>query len=101
MYASPPDRSTPRFLKTPANRGVFANGELGYVNIKPEQTNIFFKLMEERHHRKPTLITTNLPYATWPDFLANPALTKALLSRLRERCHTVTIEGPCIRPQTG
>ena len=68
---------------------------------KPEQTNIFFKLMEERHHRKPTLITTNLPYATWPDFLANPALTKALLSRLRERCHTITIDGPCIRPQTG
>ena len=29
------------------------------ANIKHEQTNIFFKLMEERHHRKPTLITTN------------------------------------------
>jgi IstB-like ATP binding protein len=47
------------------------------------------------------LAALNLPYATWPDFLSNPALTKALLSRLRERCHTVTIEGPCIRPQTG
>jgi DNA replication protein DnaC len=57
--------------------------------------------MEERHHRKPTMITTNLPYANWPDFLANPALTKALLSRLRERCHTIVIDGPCIRPQTG
>jgi len=32
--------------------------------------------------------------------LANPALTMALLSRLRERCHTITIDGPCIRPQT-
>jgi len=47
------------------------------------------------------LAALNLPYATWPDFLANPALTKALLSRLRERCHTITIDGPCIRPQTG
>ena len=101
MYASLADRSTRRLLKSLANVDILAIDELGYVNIKPEQTNIFFKLMEERHHRKPTLITTNLPYATWPDFLANPALTKALLSRLRERCHTVTIEGPCIRPQTG
>jgi DNA replication protein DnaC len=101
MYASLADRSTRRLLKSLANVDVLAIDELGYVNIKPEQTNIFFKLMEERHHRKPTLITTNLPYATWPDFLANPALTKALLSRLRERCHTVTIEGLCIRPQTG
>jgi DNA replication protein DnaC len=101
MYASLADRSSRRLLKTLANVDVLAIDELGYVNIKPEQTNIFFKLMEERHRRKPTLITTNLPYSTWPDFLANPALTKALLSRLRERCHTIIIDGPCIRPQTG
>ena len=33
-----------------------------YLNIKPEQPNIFFKLMEERYGRKATIITTNLPY---------------------------------------
>src|SRR5260370_1334532 len=76
MYASLADRSTRRLLKSLANVDILAIDELGYVNIKPEQTNIFFKLMEERHHRKPTLITTNLPYATLTDFLANPALTK-------------------------
>jgi DNA replication protein DnaC len=27
---------------------------------KPEQSNIFFKLMEERYHRHSTIITTNL-----------------------------------------
>ena len=75
--------------------------ELGYLNIKTEQTNIFFKLIEERHHRRPTLISTNLPFAAWQDFLGNPALTKALLSRVRERCHTFIIDGPCLRPQTG
>jgi DNA replication protein DnaC len=101
MYASLADRSTRRLLKSLSNVDVLAIDELGYVNIKPEQTNIFFKLMEERHHRKPTLITTNLLYPNWQDFLANPALTKALLSRLRERCHTININGPCIRPQTG
>ena len=75
--------------------------ELGYINIKPEQSNIFFKLIEERHHRKPTLITTNLPYAAWQDFLGNKPLTQALLRRLRERCHTVTIDGPCLCAQQG
>jgi len=101
MYASLADRSTRRLLRSLAKVDLLAIDELGYLNIKPEQTNIFFKLMEERHRHRPTLITTNLPYPTWQDFLGNAALTKALLSRLRERCHTVIIDGPCIRPQTG
>jgi len=101
MYASLADRSTRRLLRSLAHVDVLAIDELGYLNIKPEQTNIFFKLMEERHHRKPTLLTTNLPYPAWQDFLCNKALTQALLSRLRERCHTITIDGPCLRAQQG
>jgi len=101
MYSSVADRSSRKLLNSLVKIDLLLIDELGYANIKPEQTNIFFKLMEERHHRRPTLITTNLPFPAWQDFLGNAALTKALLSRLRERCHTITIEGPCIRPQTG
>jgi DNA replication protein DnaC len=101
MYASLADRSTRKLLRSLARVDVLGIDEMGYLNIKPEQTNIFFKLMEERHHRRPTLITTNLPYSAWQEFLGNRALTEALLSRLRERCHTVIIDGPCLRPQQG
>lgn len=101
MYASLADRSTSRLVRSLSKVDLLAIDELGYLNIKPEQTNIFFKLMAERHHRKPTLITTNMHYPVWQDFLGNPELTKALLSRLRERCHTIHIEGPCLRPQQG
>lgn len=101
LYASLADRSTRRLVRSLARIDILAIDEMGYLNIKPEQTNIFFKLMEERHHRRPTLLTTNLPYAVWPDFLGNRSLTEALLSRLRERCHTLIIDGPCLRPQQG
>ena len=74
---------------------------MGYLNLKPEQTNIFFKLMEERYRRRPTIITTNLDYDEWHGFLGNKPLVDALLSRLRERCHTVKIDGPCLRDQQG
>ena len=71
--------------------------EMGYLNLRPEQTNIFFKLMEERYTRKPTIITTNLVYDEWHNFLGNKELVAALLSRLRHRCHTVRINGPSLR----
>src|SRR5487761_2341107 len=63
--------------------------------------SIFFKLMEERHHRRPTIITTNLDYDEWHGFLGNKSLVAALLSRVRERCHTIKIDGPSLRPQQG
>jgi len=74
---------------------------LGYLNLRPEQTNIFFKLMEERQHHRPNLITSNLDYPEWHGFLGNRALVDALLSRVRERCHTIRIDGPSLRPQQG
>ena len=55
MYASLADRSTRKLLNTLIRIDVFVIDELGFVNLKPEQTNIFFKLMEERYRRRPTL----------------------------------------------
>ena len=75
--------------------------ELGYVNLKPEQSNIFFKLMEERYRHHPTIITTNLVYDEWPNFLGSRPLVEALLSRLRHYCHTVHIDGPPLREPQG
>ena len=71
--------------------------ELGYINVKPEQANIFFKLMEERYRRRATIITTNLIYDEWYHFLGNRPMVEALLSRIRHHCHTVQIKGPSLR----
>jgi DNA replication protein DnaC len=70
---------------------------MGYLNLSREQTNIFFRLMEERYNRKSTIITTNLGYDEWYDFLGNKKMVEALLSRLRHHCRTIKIEGPPLR----
>lgn len=101
MYASLADRSSKKLINRLAKIDVLVIDEMGYLNVKTEQTNIFFKLMEERHHRRPTIITTNLEYMEWQVFLGNKGLVEALLSRVRERCHTVKIDGPSLRAQQG
>jgi DNA replication protein DnaC len=79
------------------NIDVLLVDEMGYLNLRPEQTNIFFKLMEERYNRKSTILTTNLEYDDWYEFLGNKHMVGALLSRLRHRCHTIRIDGPSLR----
>jgi DNA replication protein DnaC len=101
MYASLADRSTRRLLNRLGRVDVLLIDELGYLNLKPEQTNIFFKLMHERYRRHSTIITTNLEYAEWHDFFGNPKLVEALLSRIRHQCHTIKIDGPPLRELQG
>jgi DNA replication protein DnaC len=101
MYASLADRSSRKLVNRLARVDVLVVDEMGYLNLKPEQTNIFFKLMEERYRRKATVITTNLDFEEWHNFLGNKALVEALLSRLRHQCHTIRIKGPSLRdPQS-
>jgi DNA replication protein DnaC len=101
MYASLADRSSAKLVKRLARLDVLLIDELGYLNVRPEQANVFFRLMQERYHRKATIITTNLPYDQWHGFLGNRLMVEALLGRLRQRCTTVTIEGPSLREPAG
>jgi DNA replication protein DnaC len=97
MYASLADRSTRQLVKRLARLDVLLVDEMGYLNLKPEQSNIFFKLMEERYRRRSTILTTNLEYDEWHNFLGNRPMVNALLGRLRHFCHTVRINGPSLR----
>lgn len=101
MYASLADRSTRLLLNQLRAYDVLLIDEMGYLNLKPEQSNIFFKLMEERYGKKSTILTTNLDYDDWFGFLGQKPMVQALLDRLRHKCHTLRIDGPSLRTPTG
>ncbi len=97
MYASLADRSSRKLLDRLCRIDLLVIDELGYLNLRPEQSNIFFKLMEERYGRKSTIITTNLEYDEWYAFLGQKQMVEALLDRLRHRYNTIRIDGPSLR----
>ena len=101
MYASLADRSTRHMLNQLRAYDVLLIDEMGYLNLRPEQSNIFFKLMEERYGRKSTILTTNLDYDDWFTFLGQKPMVQALLDRLRHKCHTIRIDGPSLRTPMG
>jgi len=101
MYASLADRSSRKLVDRLARVPLLCIDEMGYLNLRPEQSNIFFKLMEERYRRRASIITTNLDYDDWFNFLGNKQMVAALLSRLRHQCTTIKIDGPSLRAPQG
>ena len=51
------------------------------------QVGLFFTLMQKRHKKKSTFITSNLGFSEWRSFLKNDHLTLALIDRFTENCN--------------
>ena len=65
LYASLADRSTARLFKRLTRLQPLLIDELGYLTLKPEQINAFFRLMDQRYNRVSTIITSNLDLPDW------------------------------------
>jgi DNA replication protein DnaC len=97
LYASLADRSSAKVIQRLCRYDVLLIDELGYLSLKPEQVNAFFKLMGERYGKKSTILTTNLEYPEWYDLFQRKNLVDALLDRLNHHCITIHINGPSLR----
>ena len=100
LYASLADRSTSKLIKRLCKYPILVIDELGYLTLKSEQSNAFFKLMGERYGKASTIITTNLDYPEWYELFQRKSLVDALLDRLKHRCITIKIDGPSLRVPT-
>ncbi len=87
LYKSVADHSEEKLIKTLSGYDCLLIDELGYVEVEPVQVGLFFTLMQNRHGRKTTLITSNLGFGQWGSFLKNDHLTAALIDRLTENSH--------------
>ena len=97
LYASLADRSSAKLIQRLCRYDVLLIDELGYLTLKSEQVNAFFKLMGERYGKTSTIVTTNLDYPEWYDLFQRKNLVDALLDRLNHHCITMRIEGPSLR----
>jgi DNA replication protein DnaC len=92
LYASLADRSEEKVLRKYGAYDCLVIDEVGYVEVEPAQVGLFFTLMQRRHKRKTTVITSNLGFSEWGSFLKNNHLTAALIDRLTETSHVINMK---------
>lgn len=97
LYTSLADQMTSRLMKKLFSYDVLVIDELGYLTLNTEQVNMFFKLIDMRYGKKPTIVTTNLPFSAWYDVFKQKNLVDALLDRFKHYCTMIEINGPSLR----
>jgi DNA replication protein DnaC len=93
LYASLADRTTTQLLAQMSRMQPLLIDEVGYLTMRPEQANAFFRLMDQRYNRVSTIITTNLDPPEWYDLFDKKPLVDALLDRPRHHCITIRVDG--------
>jgi DNA replication protein DnaC len=99
LYRSVADHSQEELLKKYLAHDILLIDEIGYAEVEPVQVGLFFTLLQKRHRKKPTLITSNLGFAEWGSFLKNDHLTAALIDRLTEASHVFNMK-QCVSLRT-
>ncbi len=92
LFQALADRSEQKLLKRYVSYDCLVIDEVGYVEVEPAQVGQFFTLMQKRHKKKTTLLTSNLGFSEWGSFLHNKQLTAALISRLTEVSYVVNMK---------
>jgi DNA replication protein DnaC len=76
---------------------VLVVDEIGYVPFDARSGDIFYNVVAERHEKRSTIATTNLPFKAWGTVLGDAASVVALVDRFSENLHVLDIEGDSAR----
>ena len=71
--------------------------EIGYLPVTQEGAILFFQLINARHERASTVLTSNKGFEEWGGVLGDEVMAAALIDRLLHHCHIVNIRGNSYR----
>jgi len=77
-----------RILKTIARMDVLIIDDWGLAVLTIPERRDLLKSLEDRHGRASTIVTSQLPVEHWFEAIGDPALTDAILDRVRHYART-------------
>ncbi len=66
------------------------------VLTEPEQRDLL-EILEDRHQRASTIVTSQVPVEQWCEVIGNPTLAAAVLDRLFHNAHRLPMTGESMR----
>lgn len=66
-------------------------------SLDATETNDFYELVVERHHKASTIVTSNREPSEWLGMTSDTLLAQSAIDRLTSTAHTLVLEGPSYR----
>ena len=86
-----------RLLKTLSRVDLLILDDWGLATLTLDQARDLLEIVDDRHGRGSTIVTTQLPVEHWHEAIANPTIADAILDRLVHNAHRLTLKGESMR----
>ena len=97
LAAQDGDNALRRRLKHYAHPDVLIIDEVGYLSYGNRHADLLFNIINRRYELKPTIVTTNRPFAEWSEVFPNAACVVSIVDRLVHHSEIIVIEAESYR----
>jgi DNA replication protein DnaC len=91
------DGRYPKLMATLAKTALVILDDWGLATLSDEQRRDVLELLEERHGRGATIVTSQFPVEHWHTVLGDPTLADAILDRLLHNAYKIILTGESMR----
>ena len=93
------DGRYPKLIHTLARTQLLILDDWGLVKLNAEQRRDLLEILEDRHGRCATLVTSQLPVEKWHAMIGDPTFADAILDRLVHNAYKINLKGESMRKQ--
>jgi DNA replication protein DnaC len=91
------DGSYARLLQKLARTELILIDDWGLAPLSDPERRDFLEVLDDRYGRRATLVTSQLPIEHWHDVAGDPTFGDAILDRLVNNAHRITLKGGSMR----
>jgi len=93
------DGSYGRMLARLAKTDLLLVDDFALSPLKDQERRDLLEILEDRHERASTLVTSQLPFKVWHEVIGEATLADAICDRLISAAHKIDLKGPSLRPK--
>ena len=90
-----------RLLKTLGRVQLLILDDWGLSPLTGEQRRDLLEIMDDRHERGSTIVTSQVPVDHWHEVIGDPTIADAVLDRLVHNAHRLLLKGESLRKRAA